>query len=55
MRLQRLPRRDDLSPLTDPTFVGRQLSALPEEITQGTGANTGWRGLGSKTEVLALE
>jgi type 2A phosphatase activator TIP41 len=52
---QKLPRRDDLSPLTDPMFVGRVLTTLPVEISQGTGAGTGWKGLGTTTEFLALE
>jgi type 2A phosphatase activator TIP41 len=55
MIAQKLPRRDDLSPLTDPMFVGRVLATLPVEISQGTGAGTGWKGLGTTTEVLVLE
>jgi hypothetical protein len=51
---QQLPRRNDLSPLTDPMFVGRALTTLPEPVSRIQGAGTGWRGLGMKTEVLVL-
>ncbi|KAJ7246528.1 TIP41-like family-domain-containing protein [Mycena haematopus] len=38
-----LPRRDDLTPLTDPNFIAKEV-----------GANTGWRGLGMRVEVAVL-
>ncbi|TFY82753.1 hypothetical protein EWM64_g1249 [Hericium alpestre] len=50
-----LPKRDDLTPLTDPNFIGKVLSGLPKEISQIGGAGTGWRGLGSKVEVATLK
>ncbi|THV08247.1 type 2A phosphatase activator TIP41 [Dendrothele bispora CBS 962.96] len=50
-----LPKRNDLTPLTDPTFIGKILSNdLPTSITQHEGAKTGWRGLGRKVEYIAL-
>ncbi|KAI0092700.1 type 2A phosphatase activator TIP41 [Irpex rosettiformis] len=49
-----LPRKDDFTPLTDPGWVSKVLSDLPAEISQGEGARTGWRGLGTKTEVVIL-
>jgi len=49
-----LPRRDDMTPLTDPNFIAKILSDLPKHISQRKGAETGWRGLGSKTEVAVL-
>jgi type 2A phosphatase activator TIP41 len=51
---QQLPNRNDLSPLTDPMFVGRIMSGLPDNITRGAGAGTQWRGLGTKTDILLL-
>jgi hypothetical protein len=36
-------------------FVGRVLATLPVEISQDTEARTGWKGLGTTTEVLVLE
>jgi len=54
-RVQRhLPRRDDMTPLTDPTFIAKILTELPKHVSQREGAQTGWRGLGSKTEVATL-
>lgn len=49
-----LPRRDDLTPLTDPTFVAKVLTGMPRQASQVDGANTGWRGLGTKLEVAVL-
>ncbi|KAF8165638.1 type 2A phosphatase activator TIP41 [Crassisporium funariophilum] len=51
---RQLPRRDDMTPLTDPNFIGKILSEMPKEASQKEGAKTGWRGLGSKTEVAIL-
>lgn len=49
-----LPKKDDLTPLTDPNFIGKVLSDLPKNISQRKGAETGWRALGTKTEVSEL-
>ncbi|KZP20123.1 type 2A phosphatase activator TIP41 [Athelia psychrophila] len=49
-----LSRRDDLTPLTDPGFVAKILSEMPAQRSQVEGALTGWRGLGTKMEVLTL-
>ncbi|KAI0770852.1 type 2A phosphatase activator TIP41 [Irpex lacteus] len=49
-----LPRRDDLTPLTDHMWISKVLSDIPAEISQGEGARTGWRGLGTKTEIAIL-
>ncbi|KAJ3894198.1 type 2A phosphatase activator TIP41 [Lentinula edodes] len=48
----RLPKRDDLTPLTDPLFIAKILSELPQ--SQTTGAGTGWRGLGKKCEWMRV-
>jgi len=54
-RVQRnLPKRNDMTPLTDPTFIAKVLTELPKRVSQEEGAKTGWRGLGSKTEVTVL-
>ncbi|KAF5321921.1 hypothetical protein D9619_000569 [Psilocybe cf. subviscida] len=50
----RLPKRDDMTPLTDPTFIARILGELPKFISQKEGAKTGWRGLGIKKEIAVL-
>ncbi|KAJ7853863.1 type 2A phosphatase activator TIP41 [Mycena leptocephala] len=49
-----LPRRDDLTPLTDPNFIAKVLTSMPREASQQDGANTGWRGLGTRLEVAVL-
>ncbi|KAF7302043.1 hypothetical protein MIND_00770700 [Mycena indigotica] len=49
-----LTRRDDLSPLTDSNFIAKVLTGMPRETSQVTGAKTGWRGLGTTTEVAIL-
>ncbi|KAJ3735202.1 type 2A phosphatase activator TIP41 [Lentinula guzmanii] len=46
------PKRDDLTPLTDPLFIAKILSELPQ--SQTTGAGTGWRGLGKKCEWMRI-
>lgn len=51
--IQHLPT-PDLSPLTDPQFVSRVLTTSPEK-SQKDGAQTGWRGLGTRMEVLELD
>ncbi|KAF8969340.1 type 2A phosphatase activator TIP41 [Flammula alnicola] len=50
----RLPKRNDMTPLTDPTFIAKILSELPKRVSQREGAKTGWRALGTKTEVAIL-
>lgn len=52
--LQHLPKRDDLTPLTDPNWIAKILSDFPSELAQGEGAKTGWRGLGTKVEYTQL-
>ncbi|KAK2466009.1 hypothetical protein APHAL10511_001650 [Amanita phalloides] len=50
-RVQRvLPKRDDLTPLTDPTWIAKILSEMPLRDE-----NTGWRGLVAKTEIAELK
>ncbi|KAF9480673.1 type 2A phosphatase activator TIP41 [Pholiota conissans] len=49
-----LHKQDDLSPLTDPTFVAKILSELPKSVSQRDGAKTRWRGLGTKTQIAVL-
>ncbi|KAG6845424.1 hypothetical protein H0H87_009331 [Tephrocybe sp. NHM501043] len=51
---RQLPRRDDLTPLTDPTFIAKVLTGLPTEASQREGANTGWRELRRKVEIGVL-
>ncbi|TFK25952.1 type 2A phosphatase activator TIP41 [Coprinopsis marcescibilis] len=50
-----LPKRDDMTPLTDPSWIAKALTTnLSPRLTQKEGAKTGWRGLGTRTEVLTL-
>ncbi|RDB19880.1 TIP41-like protein, partial [Hypsizygus marmoreus] len=51
---RQLPKRDDLTPLTDPMFIAKVLTGLPSQVSQKEGANTRWRGLGTKSEVIVL-
>jgi hypothetical protein len=51
---QALPRREDLTPLTDPNFICKVLSEMPKEASQEAGAGTGWRGLGVVVQVATL-
>ena len=51
---QFLPKRTYLTPLTDPNFIGKTLGSIPKSISQGRGAGTGWRALGTTTEVAHL-
>ena len=53
--LQQLHKRDDLTPLTDPTFIAKVLTDMPSQASQEIGASTGWRGLGSKVEIAVLQ
>ena len=48
--LQLLPKRDDLTPLTDPTWIAKVLSEMPQQ-----NGNTGWRGLGANVEIIELK
>lgn len=50
-----LPRRNDLTPLTDPTWIAKILADFPPSLSQGDGAKTGWRGLGTCREVISLK
>ncbi|KAL0580714.1 Tap42 interacting protein [Marasmius crinis-equi] len=49
-----LPKRDDLTPLTDPNWIAKILSDLPKQLSQKEGAKTGWRGLGRKLQYAVL-
>ncbi|GAB1519849.1 Tap42 interacting protein [Rhizoctonia solani] len=51
-----LPNPEDLSPLTDPQWIARMLASLPESSTMDKSSrrSTGWRGLGTRIEVLDL-
>ncbi|KAG6891687.1 hypothetical protein C0992_010090 [Termitomyces sp. T32_za158] len=49
-----LPRRDDLTPLTDPAFIAKILTSLSTEVSQKEGANTGWRELKRNVEIGIL-
>ncbi|KAF9450659.1 TIP41-domain-containing protein [Macrolepiota fuliginosa MF-IS2] len=50
-----LPKRNDLTPLTDPTWIAKILTDFPVSVSQGEGAKTGWRGLGTHYEVAILK
>ncbi|GBE79866.1 type 2A phosphatase activator TIP41 [Sparassis latifolia] len=52
---RRLPKRDDLTPLTDATFIAKTLTEMPPEVSQQAGAGTRWRGLGTKLSVATLQ
>lgn len=43
-----------MTPLTDPTWIAKALTELPTKLTQKDGAGTGWRGMGTKIEVVVL-
>ncbi|TFK43812.1 TIP41-like family-domain-containing protein [Crucibulum laeve] len=49
-----LPKRNDLTPLTDPTFIAKILSDMPAHVSQKEGANTAWRGLGTRRMIAVL-
>ncbi|PVF96465.1 TIP41-domain-containing protein [Serendipita vermifera] len=51
---QRLEDPDDLIPLTDSTFIANTLGSFTPQQKQ-MGANTGWRGIGRKVEVVNLQ
>ncbi|KAG8926657.1 hypothetical protein FRC02_008759 [Tulasnella sp. 418] len=52
-----LPKRDDLTPLTDPGFIAQTLTSLPKSVAQNrrTPGGSGWRGLGTKVECCFLK
>ncbi|KAL4243875.1 TIP41 family protein [Abortiporus biennis] len=50
-----LPKRDDLTPLTDPMWIAKILTDMPRSTTQRVGAGTKWRGLGTRLEVAELK
>ncbi|EKM79903.1 hypothetical protein AGABI1DRAFT_106235 [Agaricus bisporus var. burnettii JB137-S8] len=50
-----LPKRNDLTPLTDPTWIAKVLTDFPVSVSQNEGAKTGWRGLGTRYEIAVLE
>ncbi|OSX59425.1 hypothetical protein POSPLADRAFT_1059611 [Postia placenta MAD-698-R-SB12] len=52
---RRLPKREDLTPLTDATWVAKVLTEMPSEVSQQAGAGTKWRGLGTRMEVAVLK
>ena len=52
--LQLLPKRDDLTPLTDPMWIAKILSDMPAEISQAVGAGTRWKGVGRNVETVTL-
>lgn len=52
---QQLPRRNDLTPLTDVNFIAKVLTEMPSETSQKVGADTRWRGLGTKVQVAKLD
>ncbi|KAJ2917512.1 hypothetical protein MD484_g2937, partial [Candolleomyces efflorescens] len=49
-----LPMRDDLTPLTDPSFIAKALTEMPPRLSQGEGGKTGWRALGTRREITKL-
>ncbi|RXW25420.1 hypothetical protein EST38_g438 [Candolleomyces aberdarensis] len=49
-----LPMRDDLTPLTDPSFITKALTEMPPRLSQGEGGKTGWRALGTRREITKL-
>lgn len=51
---QFLPKKNDLTPLTDANFIGKTLTMIPKSISQGRGAGTGWRALGTSVEIARL-
>ncbi|KIJ69786.1 hypothetical protein HYDPIDRAFT_22950 [Hydnomerulius pinastri MD-312] len=52
---RQLPKRNDLTPLTDANFIAKVLTEMPAEASQKIGAGTRWRGLRTKVEVAKLE
>lgn len=55
LSIKRLPKRDDLTPLTDATWVAKVLADMPLEVSQQAGAGTKWRGLGTALEITVLD
>jgi len=52
---RRLPKRDDLTPLTDATWIAKVLNDMPSEVSQQAGAGTKWKGMGTRVHVAVLE
>ncbi|KAF8556172.1 type 2A phosphatase activator TIP41 [Imleria badia] len=52
---RQLPRRNDLTPLTDVNFIAKVLTEMPSEASQQVGAGTRWRGMRTKVQVAKLE
>ncbi|KAH9942576.1 type 2A phosphatase activator TIP41 [Amylocystis lapponica] len=52
---RRLPKRDDLTPLTDPMWIAKILADMPSEVSQQAGAGTRWSGLGTVAHVAVLQ
>ncbi|KAH7923654.1 TIP41-domain-containing protein [Leucogyrophana mollusca] len=52
---RQLPKRNDLTPLTDANFIAKVLTEMPTEASQQNGAGTRWRGLKTNMEVVVLE
>ena len=52
---QQLPRRNDLTLLTDANFIAKVLTEMPPEASQKVGASTRWRGLRTEVQVTMLE
>lgn len=52
--LKCLEDANDLTPLTDATFVANTLGSFSPQQKQN-GAGTGWRGIGRKLEVAVLQ
>ncbi|TCD69234.1 hypothetical protein EIP91_008337 [Steccherinum ochraceum] len=50
-----LPKRDDLTHLTDPMWIAKVLTELPSAVTQTQGAGTKWKGMGTRLEVAVLK
>ncbi|KXN92339.1 TIP41-like protein [Leucoagaricus sp. SymC.cos] len=50
-----LPKRNDLTPLTDPTWIAKILTDFPTSVSQGEGAKTGWKGLGTRRDIAILK
>jgi len=51
---KQLQKKDDKTPLTDPTWIAQILSGFPKGVSQSEGAGTGWRGMGTQREILVL-
>ncbi|KIM58769.1 hypothetical protein SCLCIDRAFT_127483 [Scleroderma citrinum Foug A] len=52
---RRLPKRNDLNPLTDANWIANILTEISSETTRKLEAGTKWRGLRTKIEVAMLD